>query len=73
VTDRRLAVHAANPNCGICEERVLAPTHAFIKGEEVQRLVHPRCFVREICRTNPTFNQRRARQRAEASRERLVS
>jgi hypothetical protein len=73
VTDRRLAIHAANPACVLCGGLVRSIKESMVQGEEVQRLAHLKCFVRDILKVNTTFNSQLARQRAEATRERLVS
>jgi predicted amino acid dehydrogenase len=64
MSDRRAAIHAANPDCATCGTRVHSIKNSVIKGEEVQRLVHVRCFLREVLQVNPSLSTRRAHERA---------
>jgi hypothetical protein len=64
MSDRREAIHDANPDCVLCGARVFSIRNAVIQGEEVQRLAHVGCFLRTVLKVNPTLSTRRAHERA---------
>ena len=65
---RKVTILERHPNCHFCDRPIGDIDTAFITpnavSEQYERLVHAHCFVKAICRVNPTFSKRVAQERA---------